>query len=80
MQDGLIGTGNLAVKGVNAVAGYRALDERVSPDWSRNMFVYESPAQHGVGQFLGGTGVLILAGGLGGGRDSGVWCRGVASV
>ena len=61
VQDAAIGTGNLAVRGVNAVAGYRVLDERVSPDWSLDLIVSEGETAHNVSKFLGGNGAITLA-------------------
>ena len=67
VQDGLIGTGNLIVRGVNYLAGYTVTPERASPDWSGNLFVSETDTEHDASKFLGGTGVSVLAGGgLGG--------------
>ena len=66
-----MGTANLVVKGVNAAAGYQALDERVSPDWSYNRYAYEDPASHNMYKQIGGTGLLMIVGAeLGGGAGA----------
>ena len=72
VQDAAIGTGNLIGKGVNALAGYTAVEERASPDWSRGLVVAESDTTHAVSKFLGGNGVITLAtAGLGSATSAG---------
>ncbi len=79
VQDAAIGTGNLIVKGVNTVAGYRVMDEGASPDWSRNLVVPEDETAHNVSKFVGGQRGDHLGDGRHG-RRGGVWCGGVAGV
>ena len=67
------------VKGVNTFAGYRVLDERVSPDWAYGKFVAEDPMLHNASKLLGGTGLMMLAGG-GLGRAAGAATGGTGAA
>jgi hypothetical protein len=66
VADAVVGLSNLGGKGVNRLAGHTVVSERVMPDLSRDLFVYEGETAHNVSKFAGGNGLItIVTGGAG---------------
>jgi hypothetical protein len=76
VADAVVGLGNLGGKVVNRLAGHTVVSERVMPDLSRDLFVYEGETAHNVSKFLGGNGVItILTAGSGAAGAAGSGAR-----